>query len=140
MSDQLRIAAALRKLDNASLEKLITLRMVNTAHLRDFFDFADALSAAKSVSTAVASLSAKQIMQLEQLAKSPSKAAPKSLVELMLVYETTNGYTPFDCVLEATKSFEGLHAKYRLVASKPPSANWLMPTVFGNSTHSKASM
>ena len=119
MSDQLRIAAALRRLDNASLEKLITLRMVNTAHLRDFFDFADALSAAKSVSAAVASLSAKQIMQLEQLAKSPSKATPKSLVDLMLVYETTNGYTPFDCVLEATKSFEGLHAKYRLLDSKP---------------------
>ncbi|MNT61055.1 hypothetical protein D3C72_1986710 [compost metagenome] len=27
-----------------------------------------------------------------------------------------------------------------MVASRPPSANWLMPTVLGTSTHSKASM
>ncbi len=118
MSDQLRIAAALRKLDNASLEKLITLRMVNTAHIRDFFDFADVLSTGKSVDSAIASLSAKQIFEIQSLTNGPVKTAPKSLVDLMLVEETENGFVLFDCLLEAAKGFASKHARVRMTTGK----------------------
>lgn len=117
MSDQLRIAAALRKLDNASLEKLITLRMVNTTHLRDFFDLADALSSTKSVEAAIASLSAKQIAELNALAEGPKAAAGKSLQTLMLVEQTEEGFVAFDCVLDAQKEFASKYAKLRLNTS-----------------------
>ena len=101
MSDQLRIAAALRKLDNASLEKLVTLRMVNTTHLSDFFDFADALSTSKSVSAAISSLSARLFYQLEEICISPAKKADPILSDLMLVEKVGAEFVAFDGTVAA---------------------------------------
>lgn len=101
MSDQLRIAAALRKLDDASLEKLITLRMVNSTHLTDFFDFADVLSTPKSVSAAISSLSARLFYQLEELCITPAKKIDQILSDLMLVDKVGDEFIAFDSTATA---------------------------------------
>jgi hypothetical protein len=103
VSDQLRIASALRKLDNASLEKLITLRMVNSTHLSDFFDFADALSTSKSVSAAISSLSARLFYQLEEICLAPAKKADPILSDLLLVEKIGAEFVAFDGTIAAVK-------------------------------------
>lgn len=56
MSELLQVAAALRKFSDAELHQLVQQRTINTAAMRDFFDFAEALTAAKSVASAVSAL------------------------------------------------------------------------------------
>lgn len=84
MTDQLRIAAALRKLDDAALERLIALRSINSSNLRDFFDLADALANPKAIATAITSLTAKQY---EQLRNADQKTVvSQHIFDLMLAY------------------------------------------------------
>lgn len=84
MSDQLRIAAALRKLDDETLARVIQLRMINSSHLRDFFDLADALSNQKSLAAALSSLTVSQFEQLESLAESQKSKLGDFVLDLML--------------------------------------------------------
>lgn len=84
MSDQLRIAAALRKLDDATLERVIQLRMLNSSHLRDFFDMADALANPKSVAAALSSLTISQFELLDNLSAGKNPTAGSFVFDLML--------------------------------------------------------
>lgn len=99
MTDQLRIAAALRRLDDAALERLIALRSINSSNLRDFFDLADALANPKSVSTALASLTAMQIDQLRHIEKKP--LVSQRLFDLMLVYSEGGQAVALQTTLDA---------------------------------------
>lgn len=104
MSDQLRIAAALRKLDDASLERVIQLRMLNSSHLRDFFDMADALSNQKSVAAALSSLTISQFDQLDALGEG-AKSKPGSFVfDMMLAENTDSGTHIFQSTVDAMAS------------------------------------
>lgn len=98
MSDQLRIAAALRKLDDSSLEKLITLRMINASHFRDFFDLADALTTSKSIGAALSSLTASQLGNLQSITDASDKVEGDFLAQLMLVEKTDKGFAAFESV------------------------------------------
>lgn len=124
MSDQLRIAAVLRKLDNASLEKLITLRMINASHFRDFFDLADALITSKSISAALSALSANQINALKTLTDATGKADGAFLAQLMLVEKTEKGYEPFESVSQVFA--ELLKTQTKPTLSSVSSANDLL--------------
>ena len=98
MSDQLQVAAALRRMDDQALVKLAKIRAINTTHFRDFFDLADALTAPKSATAAIASLSNKQIDALVAIidgSKFDAKVA-QELEELALVEKTKNGFAIFD--------------------------------------------
>lgn len=98
MSDQLQVAAALRRMDDAALIKLASVRGINTTHLRDFFDYADALIATKSATAAIASLSNRQLEALTSIiegTKTEVKVAAE-LAELALVEKTMNGFHCFE--------------------------------------------
>lgn len=99
MTDQLRIASALRKTDDAALEKLISLRSINSSHLRDLFDLADVLAQPKSVLAALSSLTARQFAQLE-FADTVSEGS-RQIFDLMLAEETASGPSLFDCTRDA---------------------------------------
>ena len=87
MSDQLQVAAALRRMDDLALVKLARVRSINTTHLRDFFDLADAVTAPKSAAAAIASLSNRQIDALLAILNGtkPDSYVAEELVELALV-------------------------------------------------------
>lgn len=110
MSDQLQVAAALRRMDDLSLVQLAKIRSINTAHLRDFFDYADALTAPKSATAAIASLSNRQLDALEAIieGKKPETKVASELAELALVDKSKSGYSVFDyalsCFSELSKS------------------------------------
>ena len=110
MSDQLQVAAALRRMDDLTLVKLARIRAVNTTHLRDFFDFADALTAPKSVTAAIASLSNRQldvILSVAEGKKSDEKVALE-LADLALLEKTKDGINVFEftrnCFQELNKT------------------------------------
>ena len=103
MSDQLRIAAALRRLDDESLERVMQLRMLNSSHFRDFFDLADALANQKSVAAALSSLTVSQFDQLDNLGDKKSK--PGSFIfDLMLAERTESGPHVFQSTVDAMTS------------------------------------
>ncbi|MEY4320689.1 MAG: hypothetical protein RLZZ471_630, partial [Actinomycetota bacterium] len=110
MSDQLQVAAALRRMDDLALVKLAKIRNVNTTHLRDFFDFADALTAPKSATAAIASLSNRQLDSLVAIIEGtkPDSKIANELTELALVEKTNNSFAVFDyarnCYAELTNS------------------------------------
>ena len=98
MSDQLQVAAALRRMDDSALIKLAVSRTINTTHLRDFFDYADALTTPKSATSAIASLSNRQLDALTAVING-EKAEAKvcaELAELALVEKTANGFICFE--------------------------------------------
>ena len=101
MSDQLRIAAALRKLDDASLERVIQLRMLNSSHLRDFFDMADALANQKSVAAALSSLTVSQFEQLENLGNGDATKSSDIVFDLMLAERSPNQAHIFESTFSA---------------------------------------
>lgn len=101
MSDQLRIASALRKLDDASLERVIQLRMLNSSHLRDFFDMADALANAKSLAPALSSLTVRQFEQLENLSENKKSEFGDFIFDLMLAERTDQGAKIFASTVDA---------------------------------------
>lgn len=98
MSDQLQVAAALRRMDDLSLVKLAKIRNVNTTHFRDFFDLADALTSPKSATAAVASLSNRQLDALVAIieGKKPDAKSAIELAELALVEKIKNDYMVFE--------------------------------------------
>lgn len=103
MSDQLQVAAALRRMDDLALVKLAKIRSINTTHLRDFFDYADALTSPKSATAAIASLSNRQLDALELIigGKKPETKVAAELVELALVDNFKTGYSVFDYALSS---------------------------------------
>ena len=110
MSDQLRIASALRKLDDASLERVIQLRMLNSSHLRDFFDMADALANAKSLAPALSSLTVRQFEQLESLRENKKSEFGDFIFDLMLAERTDQGPKIFASTVDAMATI-GAHRK-----------------------------
>ena len=110
MSDQLRIAAALRRLDDASLERVIQLRMLNSSHLRDFFDMADALANAKSLAPALSSLTVRQFEQLENLSENKKSDLGDFIFDLMLAERTDQGPKIFASTVDAMATI-GSHRK-----------------------------
>ena len=110
MSDQLRIAAALRRLDDASLERVIQLRMLNSSHLRDFFDMADALANAKSLAPALSSLTVRQFEQLENLSQNKKADFGDFIFDLMLAERTEQGPRIFASTVDAMTTI-GSHRK-----------------------------
>ena len=110
MSDQLRIASALRKLDDASLERVIQLRMLNSSHLRDFFDMADALANAKSLAPALSSLTVRQFEQLESLRQNKKSDFGDFIFDLMLAERTDQGPKIFASTVDAMATI-GAHRK-----------------------------
>lgn len=87
MSDQLRIAGALRKLTDEQLSSLIKTRAINTTNLRDLFDLAEQLASEKSIKFAFSNLSRTNLETLQAIAagKKPAKAAAAPLVNLLLI-------------------------------------------------------
>lgn len=84
MSDQLRIAGALRKLDDEALVALAKRRNINTTNLRDFFDFAEQLASEKSIRQILTSFNKEQLGALKQ---APAKsAATKAMFKTFLDY------------------------------------------------------
>jgi hypothetical protein len=110
VSDQLRIAAALRRLDDASLERVIQLRMLNSSHLRDFFDMADALANAKSLAPALSSLTVRQFEQLENLSENKKSDFGDFIFDLMLAERTDQGPKIFASTVDAMATI-GSHRK-----------------------------
>jgi hypothetical protein len=110
VSDQLRIAAALRRLDDASLERVIQLRMLNSSHLRDFFDMADALANAKSLAPALSSLTVRQFEQLENLSENKKSDFGEFIFDLMLAERTEQGPKIFASTVDAMATI-GSHRK-----------------------------
>lgn len=98
MSDQLQVAAALRRMDDLALVKLVNARAINTTHLRDFFDFADAVIAPKSATAAIASLSNRQIDTLLAVMNNtkPDTKIAGELIDLALVEKTKTGLSVFE--------------------------------------------
>lgn len=104
MSDQLRIASALRKLDDAALERVIQLRMLNSSHFRDFFDMADALANQKSVAAALSSLTVNQFEQLEALNKNKVAKPSDIIFDLLLADRSNDSAQVFESTLSAIAS------------------------------------
>ena len=116
MSDQLRIAGALRRLDDAALERVIQLRMLNSSHLRDFFDMADALANAKSLAPALSSLTARQFEQLECLRDNKKAELGNFIFDLMLAERTEQGAKIFASTVEAMQAFGERRKASKLVS------------------------
>ena len=85
MSDQLRIAGALRKLDDEALAELAKAREINTANLRDFFDLAESLSTDKSLRLALSKLWFEPYLDLLKSSNSNSGTQSRELARLLLV-------------------------------------------------------
>lgn len=103
MSDQLRIASALRRSNDEALQQLLRQRMLASSNLRDFFDFADAVAAPKSVAAAISGLPKSQADALVALVDgdTANSKALDELCALMLIEKTEKKYSPFDCTLVA---------------------------------------
>jgi len=86
MSELLRIASSLRKMPDDQLRTLIISRAVNASGLRDFFDLAESISSAKSISAALSSLpktSAKAMFSLAA-GEAADSAGHEQLIKLGL--------------------------------------------------------
>jgi hypothetical protein len=125
MSDQLQIAGALRRMDDLTLVNLAKIRSINTSHLRDFFDLADAISSPKSASSAIASLSNRQLDALADIAAEniPPATVAAELVELGLVDKTNSGYQIFSYAIQALHDLEKSKAATHLTPLAELSAN-----------------
>lgn len=122
MSDQLQVAAALRRMDDLALVKLARVRSINTTHLRDFFDLADAVTAPKSATAAIASLSNRQIDALLAILNGtkPDSHVAEELVELALVDKNKSEYLAFDYVRASYSELEKAKPSPRLAAVAAP--------------------
>lgn len=116
MTDQLRIAAALRKLDDAALERIIALRSINSSNLRDFFDLADALANQKAVSTALTSLTATQYEQLRNADKKP--VVSQHIFDLMLAYREEERVLVLPSTLSALNEINRPSNDYELLEAR----------------------
>jgi len=116
MSDQLQIAAALRRMSDQALVNLARNRSVNTTHLRDFFDYADALCAPKSALAAIASLSNRQLEALAAAiaGTNPNEKVANELVDLALLDKTKNGFKSFEYVASAFAELEKVSPSAKL--------------------------
>ncbi|MEN9343021.1 MAG: hypothetical protein RIR24_608 [Actinomycetota bacterium] len=122
MSDQLRIASALRKLDDAALERVIQLRMLNSSHFRDFFDMADALANQKSVAAALSSLTVNQFEQLEALNKNKVAKPSDIIFDLLLADRANDSAQVFESTLSAIASIRAQRKTLKAVeAAASPS-------------------
>ena len=87
MSELLKVAAALRQMNDEKLQNLITERMINSAQLVDFFDLAEALTKPASLSAVIAGLPLSQAREIRSIAggnQANSKIASE-LADQMLV-------------------------------------------------------
>jgi hypothetical protein len=122
VSDQLRIASALRKLDDAALERVIQLRMLNSSHFRDFFDMADALANQKSVAAALSSLTVNQFEQLEALNKNKVAKPSDIIFDLLLADRANDSAQVFESTLSAIASIRAQRKTLKAVeAAASPS-------------------
>jgi len=64
MSEVLELAQQLRLLSDEQLAALVRQRMINTAHLKDFFDLAESLLQPKNLQTWIAGLTADELSSL----------------------------------------------------------------------------
>jgi Helicase conserved C-terminal domain len=109
LSELLLIASALRRATDSELQQLIAQRMVNSAGLRDFFDLAEALSAQKSVASAVSGLPKNQIDALIAIIEGnkPDASAAAQLAQLMLVDRDKDGnFTAFESTAACLRTLE----------------------------------
>lgn len=118
MSDQLQVAAALRRMDDLALVKLVTIRSVNTTHLRDFFDLADALTAPKSATAAIASLSNRQLDALLAIfeGNKPENKVAQELADLALVEKSKTAFVAFEYVRNCYQELNNAKPAPRLTA------------------------
>ena len=117
MSELLKVAAALRKMNDASLQALIAERMVNSSQLVDFFDLAEALTKPASVSSAIAALPLTQALELKSICAG-QKASPKAARELanQMLISAEPEFKPFDSTLDALTSLGNLVSATRAIA------------------------
>ena len=110
MSDQLRVAAALRRMSDTDLIALTTARSVNTTHLRDFFDFADALTSPKSMTSAIASLSNRQLDALRNViaGEKPDAKIASELVGLAVIEKNEKTFSAFDSSIAALQDLSSI--------------------------------
>lgn len=98
MSEQLRVAASLRKMPDEQLRLLIVARSVNSSSLRDFFDLAEAITSTKSIAAAIGALPRSSASALIRLASGESASESGHLQLIKLGLADQAGL--FDCVLE----------------------------------------
>jgi hypothetical protein len=75
--------------------------MLNSSHLRDFFDMADALANAKSLAPALSSLTVRQFEQLENLSENKKSDFGDFIFDLMLAERTEQGPKIFASTVDA---------------------------------------
>ena len=107
MSDQLRIAGALRKLSDSQLVALATKRNINTTNLRDFFDFAEQLANEKSVRQSLATLPIDVLKQIWQGYDRKPLQSASPLLEQQLLLDPSNS-TIFEVVEKVSRDLEVL--------------------------------
>jgi hypothetical protein len=84
--------------------------MLNSSHLRDFFDMADALANAKSLAPALSSLTVRQFEQLESLRQNKKSDFGDFIFDLMLAERTDQGPKIFASTVDAMATI-GAHRK-----------------------------
>jgi len=84
--------------------------MLNSSHLRDFFDMADALANAKSLAPALSSLTVRQFEQLENLSENKKSDFGDFIFDLMLAERTDQGPKIFASTVDAMATI-GSHRK-----------------------------
>jgi hypothetical protein len=84
--------------------------MLNSSHLRDFFDMADALANAKSLAPALSSLTVRQFEQLESLRENKKSDFGDFIFDLMLAERTDQGPKIFASTVDAMATI-GAHRK-----------------------------
>lgn len=115
MSELLKVAAALRQMNDEKLQNLITERMINSAQLVDFFDLAEALTKPASLSAAIAGLPLSQAREIRSIAggnQANSKIA-SDLADQMLVSPAPE-FMPYEATLASLAEFAKIN---------PPSLN-----------------
>lgn len=117
MSQLLKVAAALRGMSDAQLEALITMRMVNTSAMKDFFDLAEALCKPVSLTSTIAALPKPQVLALRDLAEAqkPNPTAADELHRLALVGPGPT-YELFESTAEALAGFNKKNLETKLIA------------------------
>ncbi|MEY4436997.1 MAG: hypothetical protein RL100_461 [Actinomycetota bacterium] len=117
MSQLLKVAAALRGMSDAQLEALITMRMVNTSTMKDFFDLAEALSKPNNLASTIAALPKPQVLALRDLVsgEKPNAAAAEELHRLALVGPAPT-YELFESTAEVLAGFDKKNLETKLIA------------------------
>lgn len=110
MSELLKVAAALRRMSDEKLQNLITERMVNSSHLVDFFDLAEALTKPASISAAIAGLPVSQAREIRSLASgaTPNAKISADLADQMLISPAPD-FKPFDSTLDSLVEFSKIN-------------------------------